>query len=423
MQLHITPNLVQAQTTRQPPPANAKLSSAYGMWTPSQFDTCPKSLHDTYWVYGPDDTVYPTWHPSSDVNPATGQTCTYGHEHGRNPAESRLASWTVPFGYVNEEFARTNSGKTRHEDHVGHKIEFKNDVTVGLPGGGTGPVCQILTKLHQGTHSADAFTNNMHELFYYVSCNNGVQMRWRGMHLFGAAGGFEGTCEGFHNVGTFTPDTSPTLENESLRRIPDKGCLTEAIEQAKQQPYYASDAYYSNYREDWSTGFRHGLYKNGDQYLDHWGQVGFDKGYTKLFNIDSGAYFKVMGPSRYFEPTKPNNLGRRIDMCFIPELAALQGDCINVNNLIKQGIPVTWDHPRSPFKGTYRTVHFDWVTISNNTSNEKWYSNAAGTVIRPQPDASQGITIEQIISRTPFAMYYFGNRESDFNGRGVHAPN
>jgi hypothetical protein len=420
---------VQAQTsstaapTHQLPPANAKLSSAYGIWTPSQFDTCPKELHDTYWVYGPDGKVYPTWHPSSDINPATGQTCTYGHEHGRNLAESKLASWTVPFGYVSEVQAQFDPQNLRHEDHVGHKIEWKNDVTVGLPSGGTGPVCQILTKLHQGTHSADAFTNNMHELFYYVSCNNGVEIKWRGFHVFGVPGSVEGICGGTHYVGAFTPATSPTLENDSLRKIPDKECLDEAIEAAKRNPGYAGAEYGSNYREDWSTGFRHGLYKNGDQFLDHWGQVGFNRNYSQLFDINAGTYFRVMGPSRYFDPAKPNNLGRRIEMCSIPELATLQGDCINVNNLIKQGTSVTWDSPRSPFKGTDRSIHFDWVTIVNKTSNDKWYSNAAGTVIRPQPDASKGIIIEQIISRTPYGMYYFGSRDGNFNARGVHAPN
>jgi hypothetical protein len=432
MQLHITPNLVQAQTTStathtyQLPPANAKLSSAYGMWTPSKFDTCPKWLHDTYWVYGPDSKVYPTWHPPTDKNPTTGQTCTYGHEHGRNPAESKLASWTIPFGYINEQLAMSDPANPRHEDHVGHKIEWKNDVTVGVLGSGTGPVCQILTKLHQGTHSADAFTNNMHELFYYVSCNNGFQMRWRGMHLFGAAGKFDGTCGVSHNVGTFTPATSPTLNNESSRTIPDKDCLDKTIQKViQQQPNPSAGAeYYSNYREDWTTGFRHGLYKNGTQYLDHWGQNGFNQSiYPRVFEINAGTYFNVMGPSRYFDSTKPNNLGRRIDMCSIPQIANLQGDCINVNNLLKQGTQVTWDHPRSPFKGTNRTVHFDWVRIINNTDTKTWYSNATGTVIRPQPDASKGITIEQIISARSNAMYYFGSREQNFNATGVHAPN
>lgn len=428
MQLHITPDLGQAQTTSPPigtqaPPSGAKLSSAYGLWTPSKFDTCPKWLHDRYWVYGPDGKVYPTWHPPTDTNPTTGQTCTYGHEHGRNPNSSKLISWGLPFGYVNEQMALSNPQHPRHEDHVGHKIEWKNDVRVGLPGGGTGPLCQILVKLHQGTHSKDAFTNNMHELFYYVSCDNGAKIKWQGMHLFGGAGKLDGVCGGEKTLGYFDPTTSPTVDNESARIIPDKECLDRLVAKLK-AGQNASTEYYKNYFEDWTAGFIHGLYrKNDGQLLDHWGQQGFDRNYSKLFDITAGTYFRVSIPSRYFDPTKPDNLGRRIDMCSIPEISYLQGDCIRVNDLRKAGQTVTWDSPQSPFKGTTRVVHFDWVTIRNSTNTEKWYSNAMGTVIRSQPDASKGITIEQTISKTRDAMYYFGNREGNFNSTGVHAPN
>lgn len=411
-------------TSKQLPPNNAKLSHAYGLWEPTKFDTCPKWLHDTYWVYGPDGKVYPTWHPPTDINPTTGQTCTYGHEHGRNPAESKLASWTVPFGYVNEQLAQTDPDHPRHEDHVGHKVEWKNDVRVDLPGGGTGPLCQILAKLHQGTHSADAFTNNMHELFYYVSCDNGVTIRWRGMHLFGPAGGFNGACGGYKNVGSFTPTTSPTLQNQSGRIIPDKECLDNLIANVRQrQDGYMGAEYYANYFEDWTSGFIHGLHQDGSQYRDNWGQAGFDLNYPKLFEISGGTYFRLKVPSRYFDPTQPNNLGRRINMCFIDGIKNLHPDCIKVNNLLKAGEQVTWDDPRSPFKGTTRTTHFDWVRVYNSTDTEKWYSNAIGTVIRPQRDPSKGIIIEQIISKTPQIMYGFGKREGDFDDQGVHAPN
>jgi hypothetical protein len=427
MQSHITPNLVQAQTsstathTYQLPPANAKLSSAYGMWTPSQFDTCPKELHDTYWVYGPDNKVYPTWHPPRDVDPKTGQSCTYGHEHGRNPASSKLVSWGLPFGYVNEQLAMSDPAHPRHEDHVGHKIEWKNDVVVKLPNGRNGPTCQILTKLHQGTHSPDAFTNNMHELFYYVSCNNGVHFRWRGMQMFGKAGTFNGVCSGEINAGNFTPITSPTIANQSSRTVADKKCLDNLVAKVSRSEN-ASHEYYENLREDWNTGFIHGLHQNGMQYLDSWGQTPFNRNYPMLFEFSAGTYFAVSKPSRYFDPTKSNNLGRRIDMCSL-DVLKYTGDCYQVTNLRNQGNTVTWDDPRSPFKGTKRATHFDWIRVYNDTSTEKWYSNAMGTVIRPNRDDSKGINIEQIVSRTPQVMYNFGSVETEYNARGVHAPN
>ena len=52
----------------------------------------------------------------------------------------------------------------RDEDHVGHKVEWENDVVLALSGAGTTTattVCDVLLKLHQGTHSKDAFTNNL----------------------------------------------------------------------------------------------------------------------------------------------------------------------------------------------------------------------------------------------------------------------
>ena len=36
--------------------------------------------------------------------------------------------------------------------------------------------CDVLTKLHQGTHSKDAFTNNLHELAYHIRCTDGTEL-------------------------------------------------------------------------------------------------------------------------------------------------------------------------------------------------------------------------------------------------------
>ena len=39
--------------------------------------------------------------------------------------------------------------------------------------------CDVLTKLHQGTHSKDAFTNNLHELAYHIRCTDGTELQDR----------------------------------------------------------------------------------------------------------------------------------------------------------------------------------------------------------------------------------------------------
>ena len=149
------------------PAWNGRLARSMGLWTPSRFDSCTQAQHDAWAVTGPDGRRYPTWHPP--VDPASG--CTYGHEHGADPRQSHLfeESGGLPFGYVNEVLADHASGRARPEDHVGHKVEFVNDVELRTEAGArTGITCNFLVKLHQGTHSRDAFTNTAVQVFYHV---------------------------------------------------------------------------------------------------------------------------------------------------------------------------------------------------------------------------------------------------------------
>jgi hypothetical protein len=174
-----------------PGPA-AKPAKALGIWSPSRFDSCPTALHDRYATRGPGGKLYPGWHPPVVRNPATGRRCTFGHEHGRDPRGSDLYRWVarhlgggIPFGAASEAldaYAAANPGTaTRHEDHVGHKIEWQNNVRLlrRTRTGARRPIsvtCDFLTKLHQGSHSADAFTNNAHELIYAVRCDDGTRL-------------------------------------------------------------------------------------------------------------------------------------------------------------------------------------------------------------------------------------------------------
>ena len=40
----------------------------------------------------------------------------------------------LPFGYANEQLDAANLGMQRHEDHVGHKVEWENDVRIRVSG-------------------------------------------------------------------------------------------------------------------------------------------------------------------------------------------------------------------------------------------------------------------------------------------------
>jgi hypothetical protein len=392
-------------------------------------DSAPLWLHNTYWAFGPDNKVYPTWHPPTYTN-SRGEVFTFGHEHGRNPADSKLYGVTgpLPFGYVNEQLEPGNAGNQRNEDHVGHKIEFKNDVRVGLPSddisnfvGGSGPKCSIMTKLHQGTHSPDAFTNNLHEIFYYMKCENGVELRWQSFHAFGPAGVVGRICNNEATSASFVPPTSPTTPNGSSRGVPDRRCL-DVLRAKVQQGGDASAEYYANYREDWPTGFTHALHRDGTgKYWDNWGQQGAERNPPLQYEVSAGTYFLVDKPSRFFDDTKPNNLGRRLDMCFDQSLQITHPDC----QIVRQK-NATWDSPDSTFKGTFRTVHFDWVRLENRLNQNLIYANPMGTVTRPALDAAGGVTLRQWVkglASKELAMYYFGQRGENFDDTGVHAPN
>jgi hypothetical protein len=67
------------------------------------------------------------------TDPATGRTCAFGHEHGLDPSGSKLWPWIqqlsggLPFGFANERLLEAGTVH-RHEDHVGHKVFWRNGV-------------------------------------------------------------------------------------------------------------------------------------------------------------------------------------------------------------------------------------------------------------------------------------------------------
>src|SRR5262245_31250611 len=166
-------------------------SRAFTLWVPGPTDTCTPEIHNKYMVVGPDGLRYPTWHPPTD--PVSG--CTFGHEHGRDPKGSDLYNDVGPlvFAYANQQLEIYDPNNIRTEDHVGHKVEWENDVRLDFegPGGSVFTVtCDVLAKLHQGTHSKDAFTNNLHEIIYHIKCSDRTEMHVQMMTAIGRAGEF-----------------------------------------------------------------------------------------------------------------------------------------------------------------------------------------------------------------------------------------
>src|SRR5712692_6612824 len=268
-------------------------SAAFGLWTPGPGDTCTKDIHDQYAVVGPDGKLYPTWHPP--VDPATG--CTFGHEHGRDPRGSNLYKevGAIPFGYANEQLDAWDPANPRHEDHFGHKVEWANDIQLHF---GNDPAnqlfnitCDVLVKLHQGTHSKDAFTNNLHELAYHIRCSDGTELHVTKLIAIGTPGQFDRSCNGDSSVivGPATPANSP--DGGGRRIIPDRTCAVQLLVPAGQTSNW--DLLHESWQtsSDVCTADGHGL---------------------AFFN----PYFQVFLPSRFYDPSAANITGRPIDVCF-----------------------------------------------------------------------------------------------------------
>jgi hypothetical protein len=186
-------------------------SAAMGQWSPDgrYTDECPKSLHDTYYVVGPDGKRYPTWHPATVTDPATNRLCSFGHEHGMDP---KLASWWdeirrhyafdannngsiddserdasgIPFGYVEEQLDAYNSANgisaalgQRRLPHTSYKIFVNNGVARSRLDNGTRVsydlTCRVLYAYNQNSASADPFASNLHPLLAAIDCNQGTQ--------------------------------------------------------------------------------------------------------------------------------------------------------------------------------------------------------------------------------------------------------
>lgn len=376
---------------------------AYDVWRPAEGE-CSAEVHNAYMAVGPDGKRYPTWHPPIDE--VTG--CSFGHEHGRDPRGSALfdAVGPIPFGYANEQQDISDPHTMRHEDHVGHKIEWENGMRMSFQGG-AGQIlevtCDVLTKLHQGTHSKDAFTNNLHELVYAVRCSDHTEMHVTLLTAIGRAGEMVASCDRDRviTVGTATPPNSP--DGGGRRAIPDRQC----IEQHMLVPPGERSNYDAALRESWEVSMSIRRADNRSIASAH-------------------PYFQVMHPSRFYDPTAPDGVGRPIDVCYETQpdgSAARDGLCsTSTANGVITGI--AYNDPRSRFNGVRRFVDINDNRIANADGPEFWYTDPLGRNGRTEPFAG---SIRQFIARVDnTARVSHGpviGRDRDYGAPGVRAPN
>jgi hypothetical protein len=385
------------------PPAASGWSQAMFAWTPGPHDTCSEEIHAAYSVAGPDGLLYPTWHPP--VDPASG--CTFGHEHGRDPRGSPLHAdvGDIPFGYANSQLDIWDPAGRRHEDHVGHKIEWQSDVRLNFGGARAALLeirCEVLTKLHQGTHSADAFTNNLHELVYHVACSDGTRMHVTIMSAIGEPGVFVSSCDRDRTIhaGPPTPLNSP--RGGGKRVLPDRSCVERIAAEASGRPNFG------HLRESWETSNQ--IRKAGG-------------GSLAFFN----PYFQVFLPSRYYEPSAPGAVGRPLQLCLpgspFGGAWTTHGPC-GASTSGGLNHAVAWDDPLSAFNGAHRFVDVNQNRITNADGPEIWYTDPFGRNARIEPfpgSIRQYIAAVDNSGRNGHGPQI--GKDRDYSGPGVRAPN
>jgi hypothetical protein len=320
-------------------------------------DTCSKTIHDSYYVIGPDGKRYNTWHPP--VDPVTG--CSFGHEHGRDPRGSKLYEKVgpIPFGLANEALETWDPANVRHEDHYGHKIDWENDAQFVRNDGVTGALfsvtCSVLAKLHQGTHSKDAFTNNLHEIAYHIQCSDGTEMHVTLLSAIGTPGGFTRTCDGTRvNVAAPVPANSPNGGGQRL--IPDRTCVNQFMNVgAGQQADYDRALH-----ESWQTS----------------NSIRTSNGHTLAsFN----PYFQVFLPSRFYDPAVAGITGRPIAEC-----DSLNPSRNRTNDLCDKSTKngtltgLAYDDTLSQFNGVRRFIDINDNNLDNSDGPEIWYTDPFG---------------------------------------------
>jgi len=395
-------------------------AKSHGIWQPTRFDSCAATLHDRYATRGPDGKLYPGWHPAAVTDPATGDRCTLGHEHGRDPRGSDLYRWVarhlgggLPFGAATEAldaYAAANPGvATRHEDHVGHKVEWQNDVrlerrTRSGDRRRIGVTCDFLTKVHQGTHSADAFANNVHELIYAVRCNDGTRLLTTTLARFGRPNAFSRGCQPRAAIATGAGLSFPP--GRGARLIPDRACIDRHL----LVPAGRFSLFTRGLYEDWVSSNR--LTTRTGRQLAYW-----------------DPHFAVFNPARFFfDPGRPTGLARTADVCWERTTSgerAAGSACDLATDYGRRRAPIPFDDPRSPFDGTHRETYFNQTTVSNRGGPSRWYTDPYGRRAsrRPFPGALCQLVGRTDNRRRPTLESQAFGAERPYARKGVHAPN
>lgn len=456
------------------------------------------AAHNAYYVIAYDGIKYPTWHPPVVTNPITGVgKCYFGHEHGTDPQkymhwnemvahfgkdlnnDGQIAALVIasdgkitegdragiPFGIANEHMDQyyNQEGRdslfVRHEDHVGHKIEIVNNEAemVGntthpmtqLPGTAginvpyhasnnvfqpTGVSCAHLHKFHQGTNSADAVRNNLHETIFHSECQsvdvNGInapayypnnKILLTGMMAFGKPGEYIRFC--FNDRFTKVCADGKNADGSCIVNDPLISKLPDAINSnslgRNMVDKYCFDNFaslnpgvnYFNPYELWEGDL--GIYTpDGRELAQH------------------GRQWDVLDPVRYVDSSLPNGVGFNQDRC--NQNLPYSGNCA------AGASGAAWNSPQAAFKGLKRTTYFGRNHISNNGGPTIYWTDPLGrnaVTTQFQSGLKQYIApvnadiqrvqyrIQQLYGSNNFLNDRAIQRTFNSGGGTVHAPN
>ena len=432
--------------------SNAPNSQSMGQWTPTAQDTCSQAFHDSFFVIGPDGKKYPTWHPPEATDPATNQSCSFGHDHGVDPHLSamwndlqqqfgfdanrngtldpdELAVSGIPFGLVSEQLA--NSTTPRIEDHTAYKILFNNNVPRTLISGGIAPTfdlsCDVFAAYSQPTSTPDAFASNMFSVIYAMNCNSGASLQQypvkvivSTMAVYGTPGTFtraNGTLQ--ENTGSPVPATSPPGGTERGRIIPTSDEVFAGAFVASGQ-----NSTFAPLSERWETQLR--LRRSDD---------------SELATLNPA--FVVKDTARYFD-LATSQAANSIDLCYsgLNANGVLVNDPLQASTIVRQvraspaclsiapngpATPtaqrVANTDPTSPFKACIRSGFFGADVVRNVQGPLTWYTDAFGANANPVAFAN---SIKQYIATTDTGSVVLAPAEADqpqCQGLKVHVPN
>lgn len=442
--------------------------------------------------------------------------CTFGHEHGTDPQKYMywdemvqhfgkdlngngtiekmvIASdgtitpgdrAGIPFGIANEHMDQyyNQEGRdsifVRHEDHVGHKIELVNNEAemVGntthpmtqLPGTvginvpyslatgatyeRTGVSCTHLHKFHQGTWSADAIRNNLHEVIFHSFCQsvdtNGInapayypnnnKVILTGMMSFGNPAEYTRFCfaDRFTKVCTDgkNADGSCTINDPLISKLPD--AINSTSLGRNMVDKYCLD--------NWNT------FNPGNNYFgpyEIWeGDFAVYKTNTlseSTMIAEHGRQWDVLDPIRFVDlgyqhPTRPNQKDFQYNSENCKKPGGAYDNLTFVGGCASRDSNVAWDSLQSGFKGLKRTTYFGRNRIQNQGGSQIWWTdplggNAVSTQFSSglkQSISTVNADIQKVQSRIQ-QLYGSVNTLNDraiqrtFNSGGgtVHAPN